>query len=186
MTTNSKNAKNTNTTATTVVETNGAAVNTSAPVSAPKKVEAFYLKPAAGETATPSGSLWINTVTTKGAPDYDGTINGQRVALRARKAEKGTFLSITRSLAENEIKEDGYKEEQIGTANIVINDRGFPILGIKLNSNPGKTIWFSVSKNVPHDMLVESGMNETILAEKKAAYELAKAAKAAEKETAAA
>jgi hypothetical protein len=142
-----------------------------------KKIEAFYNKPAEGKTGTVV-SLWINTVTTAGAPDFDGSIGGQRVAIRIRNAAKGSFLAITKSLKAEEVGADGYKEVQIGTANLIVNDRAIPVLAIKMNDNKDQTVWANVSLKAPQELLIAAGLNMTILAEKKAAYEAAKAAKA--------
>jgi hypothetical protein len=136
---------------------------------AEKAVQAFYLS---GKTPV---SLWINRVTTKGAPDFDGTIGGQRVALRIRNGANGKFIAITRSLKPSEIGENGYKEAQIGSANLVVNDRGIPNLAIKLDADKDHTIWANVGLRVPQELLVAAGLNLDILAQKKAAYQARKA-----------
>lgn len=147
-----------------------------------KAVEAFYMR--AGERGTPV-SLWINRVTTKGAPDFDGTIGEQRVALRIRSGANGSFLAVTRSLKQSEVKEDGFKEAQIGTANVIVNDRGIPVLAIKLDSNPGKTVWATASLKAPQDLLVQCGLDLEILKQKKAEYAAHKTAAEAKEAVAA-
>ena len=163
-------AQNTNTTSNNSVAADAVVVE--------KKIEAFYAKPAADSNG-PTVSIWINTVTTKGAPDFDGTINGQRVAMRIRNAEKGPFIAITKSLTAAEIGADGYKEQQIGTANIIVNDRAIPVLAIHMDDNKDKTIWANTSLKAPQDLLVKAGLNLEILGQKKTDYEAMKAEKAA-------
>lgn len=150
--------------------------NTATSNNANKGVEAFYLK---GQTAV---SLWVNQVETKGAPDFDGKIGEQRVALRIRNGGKGKFIAITRPLKPAEVGADGYKERQIGSANLIVNDRGIPVLAIKLDDQKGKTIWANVSLKAPQDLMVQAGLDLTILAEKKAAHALRKAAGQVEQE----
>jgi hypothetical protein len=150
---------------------------------ADKKIEAFYAKPQEGKEGHVV-SLWINTVTTEGAPDFDGKIDDQRVAMRIRSGAKGSFLSITKSLKPEDVKADGYKEEQIGTANLIVNDRGIPVLAIRMLANPDATIWANVSLKAPQDLLMSAGLNLEILAEKKAQHAAAKAQKAADAESA--
>lgn len=146
--------------------------------SAAKAVEAFYAKPAEGKPGHVV-SIWVNTVTTKGAPEFDGKIDGNHVNLRIRNGANGTSIAVTRTLKKDEIKEDGYKEQTIGWANIVVNDRGYPVISIRLNADKEKVIWANVSQRAPQDLLVKAGLSLEAMAKKKAAHEASKAKKAA-------
>jgi hypothetical protein len=140
----------------------------------PKGIEAFYLR--AGARGTPV-SLWITQVNAAGAPDFNGKVGEQRVTLRIRNGANGSFLSVIRNLRPEEIDDDGYRDTQVGVANLVVSDRGMAVLAIKLTTNPDKTIWANVSPRTPLDLLVRCGLDLDTLARKKAAYTEGKAAR---------
>ena len=137
---------------------------------AAKKIQAFYSsKPLEGKPVPTVVSLWIVDSGASGAPEFDGTIGEQKVSLRIRNAAKGPFMSVQKTLKPEEIKADGYKEEQIGTANLVVTKSGFPSLAITLKASPDETIWANVSKSAPEELLVKAGLNLEIQATKRAA-----------------
>lgn len=141
---------------------------------APKKIEVFYMqRTLEGKPAPVVVSLWSNEGAKAGAPDFTGRIGEHRVVVRIRNGANGIFLSVNRSIPAEQVKENGFKEETIGTANLVINDRGYPVLAIKFNADKANTIWANTSLKASTDLLVKCGLNLETLAKKKAAFEAA-------------
>lgn len=132
------------------------------------KVEAFYKK----EKDRVIVSLWIVDPKIQGAPDFDGTIDGQVVNVRIRNGVNGAFMAVNKRVDTGEVTADGkqvFREEQLGTANLVVNSNGMPRMVIKLNTNKAEPIWASVSKKVPDDLLAKAGLNFQTMAERRAA-----------------
>lgn len=136
-----------------------------------KMVEAFYTRAPSAQPV----SLWILDLKTDGAPDFDGSIGGKRVAVWIRHSQRsGSFLSIH---AQTKGADDRFP--QLGTANVVVNDRGMVRLAIKMEETK-EVLWASVSKKAPEDILVRCGLKLDLLAQKRASYEARKAAAAKE------
>jgi hypothetical protein len=134
-----------------------------------KRVQAFYT--VANAKGTPV-SVWINDNDKKGAPDFDGKVGNRRVSIYLRTGKKGPFLSV---LGSNK-GEDG-KLPQLGTANLVINAKGIPKLAIKMEGKE-ETVWASVSKKIPAELMTKMGFDAEAAAAKRA--DAAKAAVAKE------
>jgi hypothetical protein len=142
--------------------------STPAGASAPVKIEAFYKK----EKDRVIVSLWIVDPKAAGAPDFDGTIDGQVVNVRIRNGVNGAFMAINKRVDTGETNADGkpvFHEEQLGTANLVVNSNGMPRMVIKLNANKAEPVWASISKKVPDELLARAGLNFKTMAERRAA-----------------
>lgn len=151
-----------------------------APVAAAKTVrdEVFYTRGSRDMEV----SLRVNKVETKGAPDFDGQIGGKQVAawIHINSATGAPFLAIHRS----QKGPDG-KYQQLGTARVVINDRGMVRLAITLQGERG-TLWASVTKYAPDGLLERCGYRKDVQDRKRAAFlerEAAEKAAAAAKQT---
>ena len=145
---------------------------------AAKKIEAFFTLPAAKTQV----SLWVSEIATKGAPQFDGKIDGKTVAVWTRKAKKGNFLSINKRVKTGEKDAAGkpvYTTEQVGTANIVVTEKGIPKLAIKMADDKDVTIWASIRKTTPQALLDASGFDANMIESKRAAAAAAAAAKPA-------
>lgn len=144
----------------------------SAQASTTKRIEVFYAQRSAdGKPVPVVVSLWSNESAKTGAPDFTGRIGEHRVVARIRNGINGIFLSINRTLAAEQLKEGGFKEETIGAANLVVNERGYAVLAIKLNADKTNTIWANTSLKASNDLLVKCGLNLEVQAKKKAAFE---------------
>lgn len=157
-----------------------AVVAAAATTPAAKKIEAFFTRPSAKVQV----SLWVTDVTTKGAPQFDGKLNGKPVAVWTRKAAKGNFLSIMKRVKTDKKDEAGkviMGFEAVATGNIVVDAKGIPKLCINMVGEKDNTIWASIRKTTPQALLDASGFNADLVATKRAAA----AASAAEAATAA-
>lgn len=139
-----------------------------------KRIQAFYSQK---DSKGPVVSLWLSEKTQAKSPDFDGTIDGQRVAGYLQKGPKAGFVSFLDSKTGKGA--DG-NYTQVATANVVVNRFGIPNLVIK---SAGKDdLWVECSLKLSQDTLIAAGLNLEILAAKKAEAATAKAAAAKAKE----
>jgi hypothetical protein len=135
-----------------------------------KKIEAFFTRTADKARV----SLWITeqkSQKTLGSPDFDGLVDGVRVVARIRNGVNGTFMAINQRFRNPTDDAEGsasYREDQIGTANLVVNGIGMPRLIIKLLGNKSEPIWASVSKKVPDELLIRAGLSFETMAARRA------------------
>ena len=127
--------------------------------STPKLVEAFYT---GSNDGGPKVSIAINKRSSDKAPHFTGTVGAVKVAGYIRKSANGGWIALT-----GERDSEG-KYPQLGAANIIVNRNGNIRMSLKMASIE-QTIWVSISDNVPHEMLVECGLNLEILEAKRAA-----------------
>ena len=109
--------------------------------------------------------LFVNKVKTPGHPHFDGIIGDNRVAIWIREKEGKKFLSIYGS-----VKNTSGNLPPLGTARLVVTDRGIPKLAIRMTSNRGKpqeVIWATASKGLHHSILESAGLNLNVLAFRK-------------------
>lgn len=164
---------NVNTSASTASDastTSADAASNAAPGTVEKKVEAFYSK----ANATRKASVWVTVKTKPGSPDFDGTIEGVRVAGYLKKGPKAGFISFIDSKIGKGA--DGHYT-QVATANVVVNPFGIPNLVVKAAGK--EDLWIECSLRLNQSVLIEAGLNLEILAAKKAAAAAKKAASAA-------
>ena len=131
------------------------------------QIQAFYTR------SVDKGSpvkLFVNQVKTSGHPNFDGLIGGVRVVLWIREKEGKKFLSIYGS-----VKDESGMLPPLGTAKVVVTDRGIAKLAIRMYIDRGKdkeVIWATASQKVSNSVLVAAGLDLKVLAiRKKAAVE---------------
>ena len=141
-----------------------ASVNADADGNKPPGIRAFYsLK----ESNGPSLEIWLNSDEEEGAPDFDGTFDGKRVAVYFREGKKGNYLTIRET-----VRGENKRYAELATAAIVTNPAGVAKLVINMPEN--RTFWAEVSKKLATEIQVLCGLNLEIQARKKREYAAAR------------
>lgn len=106
--------------------------------------------------------LYVNSVTTRGRPDFDGFVGNQPVVVWIRRHQGKKFLSIY-----GRQKDDKGLLPSLGTAHLVVNNRGIPKIAIRMHAHQGNlrpVIWATASPTVDQRILVDAGLDLQVLA----------------------
>lgn len=121
-------------------------------------------------------ALWAGRSAEAGVVEFNGTLGERKVTLRSVNGSRGRFLTVVemRVAAAGEGEPAVRKEVTIGAANIVVSDKGYPNLAVRLNGQD-QVIWASVSRTAPQQLLVDAGLDLDRLERKRAAAQQARA-----------
>lgn len=112
------------------------------------------------DTAAVKVALWKNTRSTKdNAPVLTGKIGDKTVAGFLRQGPNSKFIGFS-----GEKLEDGTYED-LGTANVVAGNKGYPALVIKHN---GQEIWANTTKEGDNEFLASLGLDIDLMLKKQA------------------
>lgn len=141
-------------------------------------IQAFYTRSA--DKGDPV-RLFVNQVSTQGRPDFDGVIGGRRVVVWIRRHQGKKFLSIYGNR-----KDETGMLPPLGTARLVVTDRGIPKLAIRMDVNKNsehEVIWATASIKLDIKILVAAGLDLKVLALRKQAAAEAQVIKQQENQT---
>lgn len=136
------------------------------------QIQAFYTR---SIDKGPAVKLFVNQVQTSGHPHFDGSIGGVRVVIWIRDKDGRKFLSIY-----GNVKDEAGLLPSLGTARLVVTDRGIAKLAIRMYADRGKdqeVIWATASPKLNNSVLVSAGLDLKVLALRKQAALEAKARK---------
>ena len=99
----------------------------------------------------PAFELWANLNAAERAPDFDGTLDGQRVVAYLRNGKRGAFMAVYSTQA----GENG-RLPQKAKAQVVTNSAGVPKLAMSMQNT---TVWAEVARQTPTALLVLAGLD---------------------------